>query len=44
MLMAEHFAIQMCRELHLPLLPGFTDRAKAETLLVLTPASNVLAS
>ncbi|SQI24733.1 transcriptional regulator [Salmonella enterica subsp. arizonae] len=32
MLMAEHFAIQMCRELGLPLFPGFTDRAK-ETLL-----------
>lgn len=32
MLMAEHFAIQMCRELRLPLFPGFTDRAK-ETLL-----------
>ncbi|EBT7204475.1 phage shock protein operon transcriptional activator, partial [Salmonella enterica] len=32
MLIAEHFAIQMCRELRLPLFPGFTDRAK-ETLL-----------
>ncbi|MFV0261193.1 MAG: phage shock protein operon transcriptional activator [Kluyvera sp.] len=32
MLMAEHFAIQMCRELKLPLFPGFTDRAR-ETLL-----------
>lgn len=32
MLMAEHFAIQMCRELRLPLFPSFTDRAK-ETLL-----------
>lgn len=31
MLMAEHFAIQMCRELKLPLFPGFTDHAK-ETL------------
>ncbi|MBB1199454.1 phage shock protein operon transcriptional activator [Enterobacteriaceae bacterium 89] len=28
MLMAEHFAIQMCRELKLPLFPGFTDRAR----------------
>ncbi len=28
MLMAEHFAIQMCRILRLPLFPGFTDRAK----------------
>lgn len=32
MLMAEHFAIQMCRELGLPLFPGFTERAR-ETLL-----------
>ncbi|EMH4161266.1 phage shock protein operon transcriptional activator [Pluralibacter gergoviae] len=32
MLMAEHFAIQMCRELSLPLFPGFTDAAR-ETLL-----------
>lgn len=32
MLMAEHFAIQMCREIGLPLFPGFTDEAK-ETLL-----------
>lgn len=28
MLMAEHFAIQMCREIGLPLFPGFTDEAK----------------
>ena len=28
LLMAEHFAIQMCRELKLPLFPGFTDRAR----------------
>lgn len=28
MLMANHFAIQMCRELRLPLFPGFTDRAQ----------------
>lgn len=32
MLMADHFAIQMCRELGLPLFPGFTDRAR-DTLL-----------
>ncbi len=32
MLMAEHFAIQMCRELRLSLFPGFTERAR-ETLL-----------
>jgi len=32
MLMADHFAIQMCRELSLPLFPGFTDRAR-DTLL-----------
>ncbi|WP_312670358.1 phage shock protein operon transcriptional activator [Pseudescherichia sp.] len=32
MLMAEHFAIQMCRELRLPLFPGFTERAR-EALL-----------
>ncbi|MGY9203011.1 phage shock protein operon transcriptional activator [Citrobacter freundii] len=32
MLMAEHFAIQMCREIGLPLFPGFIDEAK-ETLL-----------
>lgn len=32
MLMADHFAIQMCRELQLPLFPGFTDRAR-DTLL-----------
>ncbi|WLI77484.1 phage shock protein operon transcriptional activator [Kosakonia sp. H02] len=28
MLMADHFAIQMCRELHLPLFPGFTEQAR----------------
>lgn len=28
MLMADHFAIQMCRELHLPLFPGFTEHAR----------------
>lgn len=32
MLLAEHFAIQMCRELGLPLFPGFTEHAR-ETLL-----------
>lgn len=32
MLMADHFAIQMCRELGMPLFPGFTERAR-ETLL-----------
>lgn len=32
MLMAEHFAIQMCRELQLPLFPGFSEQAR-QTLL-----------
>lgn len=32
LLLADHFAIQMCRELNLQLFPGFTDRA-CETLL-----------
>jgi len=32
LLMADHFAIQMCRELGLPLFPGFTEAAR-ETLL-----------
>ncbi|WP_312739965.1 phage shock protein operon transcriptional activator [Cedecea neteri] len=32
LLLADHFAIQMCRELNLPLFPGFTGRA-CETLL-----------
>lgn len=32
MLMANHFAIQMCRELGMPLFPGFTEHAR-ETLL-----------
>ncbi|MEA9389394.1 phage shock protein operon transcriptional activator [Acerihabitans sp. TG2] len=32
MLMAEHFAIQMCREINLPLFPGFTPNAR-QTLL-----------
>ncbi|CNE35637.1 MULTISPECIES: phage shock protein operon transcriptional activator [Yersinia] len=32
MLLAEHFAIQMCRELGLPLFPGFTPLAQAQLL------------
>ncbi|WP_167829705.1 phage shock protein operon transcriptional activator [Yokenella regensburgei] len=32
MLLAETFAIQMCRELKLPLFPGFTDHAQATLL------------
>ncbi len=32
MLMAEHFAIQMCRELQLPLFPGFTEEARQSLL------------
>lgn len=32
MLLADHFAIQMCRELSLPLFPGFSEHAK-DTLL-----------
>ncbi|HKM98408.1 MAG TPA: phage shock protein operon transcriptional activator [Buttiauxella sp.] len=32
MLMAEHFAIQMCRELQLPLFPGFTEQAQLTLL------------
>ena len=32
MLLADHFAILMCRELHLPLFPGFTPRAQAALL------------
>ncbi|MBW5811928.1 phage shock protein operon transcriptional activator [Yersinia kristensenii] len=32
MLLAEHFAIQMCRELGLPLFPGFTPQAKQQLL------------
>ncbi|KML67054.1 phage shock protein operon transcriptional activator [Pectobacterium peruviense] len=32
MLLAEHFAIQMCRELHLPLFPGFTSAAHTTLL------------
>ncbi|MGV7961410.1 phage shock protein operon transcriptional activator [Photorhabdus tasmaniensis] len=30
MLLAQHFAIQMCRELDLPLFPGFTAQAKQQ--------------
>ncbi|CRY00332.1 phage shock protein operon transcriptional activator [Yersinia enterocolitica] len=32
MLLAEHFAIQMCRELGLPLFPGFTPQARQQLL------------
>ncbi|QDY43652.1 phage shock protein operon transcriptional activator [Candidatus Pantoea soli] len=32
LVMAEHFAIQMCRELGLPLFPGFTARAQQALL------------
>ncbi|HDL6961807.1 TPA: phage shock protein operon transcriptional activator [Yersinia enterocolitica] len=32
MLLAEHFAIQMCRELGLPLFPGFTPQAEQQLL------------
>ena len=32
LVMAEHFAIQMCRELGLPLFPGFSDRAQLTLL------------
>lgn len=32
MLMAEHFAITMCRELGLPFFPGFTEEAQATLL------------
>lgn len=40
MLLAEHFAIQMCRELSLPLFPGFTERA-SDTLLAYSWPGNV---
>lgn len=40
MLLAEHFAIQMCRELSLPLFPGFTPHAK-HTLLTYRWPGNV---
>ncbi|MGE4876875.1 phage shock protein operon transcriptional activator [Yersinia enterocolitica] len=32
MLLAEHFAMQMCRELGLPLFPGFTPQAEQQLL------------
>ncbi|CDM90316.1 phage shock protein operon transcriptional activator [Xenorhabdus bovienii] len=32
MLLAQHFAIQMCRELNLSFFPGFTDEAKQQLL------------
>ncbi|MDK2374841.1 phage shock protein operon transcriptional activator [Serratia fonticola] len=32
MLLAEHFAIQMCRELSLPLFPGFSEHARTTLL------------
>ena len=32
LVMAEHFAIQMCRELGLPLFPGFSERAQLTLL------------
>ncbi|CAI0908044.1 Phage shock protein F [Serratia fonticola] len=40
MLLAEHFAIQMCRELSLPLFPGFSEHAR-ETLLGYSWPGNV---
>ncbi len=40
LVMAEHFAIQMCRELGLPLFPGFTSEAQ-ETLLAYQWPGNV---
>lgn len=40
MLLAEHFAIQMCRELHLPLFPGFTPHAR-DTLLAYPWPGNI---
>lgn len=40
MLLAEHFAIQMCRELQLPLFPGFSPRAR-DTLLAYGWPGNV---
>ncbi len=40
MLLAEHFAIQMCRELSLPLFPGFTAHAR-DTLLRYSWPGNV---
>ncbi|WP_454843542.1 phage shock protein operon transcriptional activator [Rahnella aceris] len=40
MLLAEHFAIQMCRELSLPLFPGFTDYAR-QTLMAYRWPGNI---
>ncbi|MDI9275895.1 phage shock protein operon transcriptional activator [Pantoea sp. EABMAA-21] len=40
LVMAEHFAIQMCRELGLPLFPGFSERAQL-TLLTHSWPGNV---
>lgn len=40
MLLAEHFAIQMCRELSLPLFPGFTDGAR-DTLMTYRWPGNI---
>jgi len=40
MLLAEHFAIQLCRELSLPLFPGFTAHAR-DTLLRYSWPGNV---
>ncbi|WP_380178083.1 phage shock protein operon transcriptional activator [Kalamiella sp. sgz302252] len=40
LVMAEHFAIQMCRELGLPFFPGFTPRAQ-QTLLAYSWPGNV---
>jgi len=40
LVMAEHFAIQMCRELGLPLFPGFTPEAQ-DTLLAYQWPGNV---
>ncbi|OQP34815.1 phage shock protein operon transcriptional activator [Pantoea latae] len=40
LVMAEHFAIQMCRELGLPLFPGFTPEAQ-QTLLAYQWPGNV---
>ncbi|MCW2485344.1 phage shock protein operon transcriptional activator [Candidatus Symbiopectobacterium sp. NZEC127] len=39
MLLAEHFAIQMCRELHLPLFTGFSARARHALLQYAWPGN-----
>lgn len=39
MLLAEHFAIQMCRELSLPLFPGFSEHARATLLAYRWPGN-----